>query len=290
MNLVLKSAVAGALALGATGAFAAGVGIPSSNNSDVILYVDAYSTGATPVSTGVYALDTGISLSSLLPGPYVTSANNSTVFSAPSTTIAASTALQGFMSSHAGNTFQWTVMGGQYFGAKNPTSHAPNTTNTTTPGAALVVFSSGFLSHAGSPVKTTATQMVMNTFLSNYGGDLGPNGGLKGLTPETGGAKEIIGTESISTPSHYTWTTGPDLAIAGDPTKVDLFGFTGNNNGSLVQQYMLGSAAFSANGTLTISGNTTTSPVPLPAAVWLFGSGLMGLVGVSRRRKTTVAA
>ena len=28
-----------------------------------------------------------------------------------------------------------------------------------------------------------------------------------------------------------------------------------------------------------------TSPIPVPAAVWLFGSGLVGLVGVARRRK-----
>ena len=33
----------------------------------------------------------------------------------------------------------------------------------------------------------------------------------------------------------------------------------------------------------SISGETA---VPVPAAVWLFGSGLLGLIGISRRKKT----
>jgi len=36
--------------------------------------------------------------------------------------------------------------------------------------------------------------------------------------------------------------------------------------------------------TLALRG--TISAVPVPAAVWLFGSGLLGLVGVARRKKT----
>jgi hypothetical protein len=32
-------------------------------------------------------------------------------------------------------------------------------------------------------------------------------------------------------------------------------------------------------------GEITFQPVPIPAAVWLFGSGLLGLAGMSRRKK-----
>ena len=43
---------------------------------------------------------------------------------------------------------------------------------------------------------------------------------------------------------------------------------------------------FNAQFNLTAAGLVTPpNPVPVPAAVWLFGSGLMGLVGVARRKK-----
>jgi hypothetical protein len=39
----------------------------------------------------------------------------------------------------------------------------------------------------------------------------------------------------------------------------------------------------------TLTWNPTSTSVPLPAAVWLLGSGLMGLAGVGRRRKDSAA-
>jgi hypothetical protein len=30
---------------------------------------------------------------------------------------------------------------------------------------------------------------------------------------------------------------------------------------------------------------TEMPEIPIPAAVWLFGSGLLGLIGIARRRK-----
>jgi hypothetical protein len=44
----------------------------------------------------------------------------------------------------------------------------------------------------------------------------------------------------------------------------------------------------SASGLLSVAAGSVTPPVPLPAAVWLFGSGLLGLLGVGRRRAAAV--
>ncbi|BCO30048.1 hypothetical protein TspCOW1_01510 [Thiohalobacter sp. COW1] len=52
--------------------------------------------------------------------------------------------------------------------------------------------------------------------------------------------------------------------------------FAGTKNGQL------GSWNLATNGTLSYDA---VSAVPVPAAVWLFGSGLIGLVGIARRRK-----
>jgi len=40
-----------------------------------------------------------------------------------------------------------------------------------------------------------------------------------------------------------------------------------------------------SGGPIAYSVIIETSPVPVPAAIWLFGSGLLGLVGVARRKK-----
>ena len=39
------------------------------------------------------------------------------------------------------------------------------------------------------------------------------------------------------------------------------------------------------NGPGEIRGQLVVNPIPIPAAVWLFGSGLIGLIGVARRKK-----
>lgn len=46
------------------------------------------------------------------------------------------------------------------------------------------------------------------------------------------------------------------------------------------------SGSADANWSLNVTGTSAAAPeVPIPAAAWLFGSGLLGLIGVARRKK-----
>ena len=78
---------------------------------------------------------------------------------------------------------------------------------------------------------------------------------------------------------HYSWEGN----LTGNATL--LFG-TGNTWHDVVWDYEhLGVLQDPSALVLTIS-NVDFAPVPLPAAVWLFGTGLVGLIGLARRKKT----
>ena len=80
-------------------------------------------------------------------------------------------------------------------------------------------------------------------------------------------------------PNEVFDATGPDakssglLAALGIPldTNFEFFGF----------------AIESANGTVVSTDFINTAVVPVPAAAWLFGSGLVGLLGIARRKKVS---
>ena len=78
----------------------------------------------------------------------------------------------------------------------------------------------------------------------------------------------------------YEGNNGFDVMLADtvDPGVGDL---------NMAAQYVRSLAA-GASFTFTQSMMLNT-PVPVPAAVWLFGSGLIGLVGVARRKKSIAA-
>ncbi len=287
MNILLKSAIAGALALGATSAFA--LGVPDQGSSDLVLIVENQTTFAT------YALDTGISIDSILPtANFVSGAAatlNSTAFTGLNQTITASPTLTSFLATNPASGDAWTLEGGEFAG-----NGVAATTNMNAIGAQKAVFSSSIAGSSstvtpGNPQVISGKNIASLTAYSN-GLDLSiTSGGLEGLltATETTGASytQDPTTQLQAATTKWSMLGADDLESVGTADK--LFGFTsGGSKLAPTQSYILGSAVLSANGDLTFTANAT-APVPLPAAVWLFGSGLMGLVGISRRRKIAAA-
>lgn len=79
----------------------------------------------------------------------------------------------------------------------------------------------------------------------------------------------------------FTDTKHPDLLTYFGLPSVDYVGGL-NISFSSIGTPAVGAAITSET---IFSGNVVNSPVPVPAAVWLFGSGLIGLVGVARRKR-----
>jgi len=69
---------------------------------------------------------------------------------------------------------------------------------------------------------------------------------------------------------HPTFTTDISIHVVGMYLPV----------GNSLTEYLSNGEVFE----MTFTG-FAGAPVPVPAAVWLFGSGLLGLVGVARKRK-----
>jgi hypothetical protein len=135
--------------------------------------------------------------------------------------------------------------------------------NMGTPGNSYVFAVNAFGTHAsgtnGSAVNTAGDG---NAY---FGGIMGSNWGSSATFSAVGAVGQAL-------QFFYMTPTGTNSALAAN-----------------VQQYLNGNGAstwtLNADGSLVFAAAGGSSPVPLPAAVWLFGSGLLGLIGIGRRRQ-----
>jgi hypothetical protein len=258
MNSLIKISALGTLALGSVGAHAA-IAVPTSSNKpgDVLLFADIFN-GSTLVDG--YAGDTGVTVDSVVTG------------TRPTNFAASSDAnLSAFLAeATAGTTLIWSVIGG---GGNNGGNKAEfvSTSNTgiinPTNGGNLVGWSVG-LNGAVNTINglilpaDPAQNSLRSHDLSNLGLDYNPLGTSTDASNWFGGNQQNFVTGLGSQAKLYTVTAG---------------GFGGANQTTQTAAW---------NVTLSSTGLTYTaiSTVPLPAAVWLLGSGLLGLAGVARRK------
>ena len=123
---------------------------------------------------------------------------------------------------------------------------------------------------------------------------------FENLSIRNEGAEPIVWDDALVTsPSldafNYFLSSGPCSNRPGngilDPLEKCVYSieFTPSAVGDFTGQFTF--IGLSSNGMEQVTVNllgtaVAVVPVPVPAAVWLFGSGLIGLIGIARRKKT----
>jgi hypothetical protein len=82
----------------------------------------------------------------------------------------------------------------------------------------------------------------------------------------------------------YTFPGGVITPTGADGVN-HAFAFIVGNSTSLVSSLTLATSTIGGDFTNIGIGVLDVTAVPVPAAAWLFGSGLLGLIGISRRKK-----
>jgi hypothetical protein len=180
----------------------------------------------------------------------------------------------------AGNTLEWGITAG----ATTNSGPGTNTIIVTGAGASAGTDTTTIAKSAmvGVIGNTGLAGDVSNLVLSNTDGS-GFNATLNG----------VIGMPASKSGTNITYYGAyPDQSGLALNQSSALYAITNQpNSATNAVSYSLGTVALTGSGTtLALSFTGNGSSVPLPAAVWLLGSGLLGLAGVARRRDSKTQA
>lgn len=134
-----------------------------------------------------------------------------------------------------------------------------------------------------NPVDTPAAQplgnifgafSVMDTFVGKFNGEDAVD-----TSPMDGVVQGIQGTNGFLAQGFLpNWGTNTSFDATGPLGMLEMYAFGIDD---VTAEGVDG--AFQGTWTLTTQGELSYAPVPVPAAVWMFGSALIGLIGARRR-------
>jgi len=251
--------------------------LPDTGNGELVLYA-TYTAGGTVFS---YARGTGVQINavnggsnaalaadaSYAPGNHLSMSFSTLNFDSNMTTFLANAAA-------AGQVVNWAVMAGDNTGGP---SRAPGDNR--------------YLSTTTTNYGTNPTALVNSNLIAQWNGlyqmQLDTNTAIAGNTPLD---KSSVFPNGQFKQGAYVdsgdWFTTGFVNNAAINSSQNLYLLTGGDGFGTdpVRNYLVGVFTMDAAGNLSFT-SAGTGVVPLPAAVWLFGSGLLGLAGVGRRKR-----
>jgi len=121
----------------------------------------------------------------------------------------------------------------------------------------------------------------VTNFTTGASNQAGVGGG--GPAP-SGVTDDVAGTITLDLSSWFANWNGTSFNQGSAGTVGTYDALTGDFSVSW-SQLIVGGAFDGKTGYWELNGTANVSAIPVPAAVWLFGSGLIGLAGIARRRK-----
>jgi hypothetical protein len=274
LKIAVTLALAGtALASAAAGAANLITNPPATGGSDLILFVSDLTSSKFFIQDLANPLDTIYSKAQLTADGVLATQGH---FNSPAGIAGPDAALATFLSGlTAGDNVQYSFIAGDH------STHNENS------GSQRFLFTSTLDLSGGTPYGTSTAFSNSNinqsaTNLSSFVTWINSNC-LSGNTCASGwGDSSPLGTTSGGKGAPNSWISAnfANGAALGTASTMYMAGTNGAGLASLGNTYIGGMLDVSSTGVISV----TNSAVPVPAAVWLFGSGLLGLLGIGRRR------